>query len=72
MDALEARLVVERFGERVDAAQRAAAPTKPWVRSAVRRAGASRCPARASGVSPMTWSCGMATSWPTWFAGVSR
>ena len=46
MDALEARLVIERFGEQVDAAQRAAVPSKPWVRSAVRRAGAPRCPVR--------------------------
>jgi uroporphyrinogen decarboxylase len=46
MDALEARLVIERFGGQVDAAQRAAVPTKAWVRSAVRRAGAPRCPVR--------------------------
>jgi uroporphyrinogen decarboxylase len=46
MDALEARLVIERFGEQVDAAQRAAVPGKAWVRSAVRRAGAPRCPVR--------------------------
>ncbi len=43
---MDARAAVERFDQRVSAAQRAAAATKSWVRSAVRRAGAPRCPVR--------------------------
>ncbi len=46
MSDVDARLVIQRFNERVDAAQRAASPTKAWVRSAVRRHGAERCPVR--------------------------
>lgn len=42
----ERRAIVNRFEERVDAAQRANPPTMEWVRLAVRRQGAVRCPVR--------------------------
>jgi hypothetical protein len=44
---LEARTaVIQRFNERVDQAMVERAPTKAWVRQALRRGGASRCPVR--------------------------
>jgi len=41
----EMQAIVSRFDERFFAAQRAAAPTKEWVRKALRREGSPRCPA---------------------------
>jgi len=38
--------VIQRFNARVDQALAGSAPTKGWVRSALRRDGASRCPVR--------------------------
>lgn len=43
---LEREGVIQRFNARVDQAMAASAPTKGWVRSALRRDGASRCPVR--------------------------
>jgi uroporphyrinogen decarboxylase len=44
---LEARTaVIRRFNERVDQAMVERAPTKAWVRQALRRGGAGRCPVR--------------------------
>ena len=37
--------ILARFEERVNAAQAAAAPSKDWVKKAVRREGTGRCPA---------------------------
>ncbi len=42
----ERRAIIQRFEQRVDAAQRANPPTKEWVRSALHRQGAPRCPVR--------------------------
>jgi len=36
--------ILARFEERVNAAQAAAAPSKDWVKKAVRRQGTGRCP----------------------------
>jgi uroporphyrinogen decarboxylase len=41
-----ARATIQRFEARVDAAQRAAPPTKTWVQSALHHGGAPRCPVR--------------------------
>ena len=38
--------IVARFEQRTDAAQQASPPTKEWVKRAVRRQGAARCPVR--------------------------
>jgi uroporphyrinogen decarboxylase len=38
--------IIQRFHERVDRAMEASAPTKAWVRQALRRGGAGRCPVR--------------------------
>jgi uroporphyrinogen decarboxylase len=40
--------IVARFKQRIDAAQLASPPSKEWVRKAIRREGAERCPARMS------------------------
>jgi uroporphyrinogen decarboxylase len=42
----ERRAIVERFEARVNAAQLAAPPSKEWVRKALMRQGARRCPVR--------------------------
>ncbi|MGQ9592044.1 MAG: hypothetical protein ACUVYA_17320 [Planctomycetota bacterium] len=42
----EARAALRRFQERVDRALAQAPPTKAWVRDALRRRGAPRCPVR--------------------------
>ncbi|MCL5097959.1 MAG: hypothetical protein M1608_10625 [Candidatus Omnitrophica bacterium] len=42
----EIQTAVERFNSRVDDAMRNKPPTKEWVRKAVRRQGADRCPVR--------------------------
>ena len=42
----ERRAIIERFLARVNAAQEASSSTKQWVRQALRRQGARRCPIR--------------------------
>jgi uroporphyrinogen decarboxylase len=42
----ERESVIRRFNERVDRAMAGRAPTKAWVRKALRRGGAPRCPVR--------------------------
>lgn len=42
----EMERILARFNERIDAAQRAAPPSKEWVRKAIRRKGADRCQVR--------------------------
>lgn len=46
MPVSEIARLVSRFEERVNKAQRGAPPTREWVRGAIRRAGAPRCPVR--------------------------
>lgn len=42
----ERKAIVDRFEARVNAAQKASPPTKDWVRKALKRQGARRCPIR--------------------------
>lgn len=42
----ERETIIQRFNARVDQATAASAPTKDWVRTALRRGGAERCPVR--------------------------
>ena len=42
----ERKAIVDRFEARVNAAQKASPPTKDWVRKALKRQGAARCPVR--------------------------
>ncbi len=46
MTLAEREQAIARFNERLDAAMAAKAPTKTWVRKALRRQGADRCPVR--------------------------
>jgi len=48
----ERESIVERFEARVNAAQIASPPTKDWVRKALQRQGARRCPVRLKRLSP--------------------
>ena len=46
MTFAERKTVIRQFNDRVDAAMVQSAPTKTWVRKALRRGGAPRCPVR--------------------------
>ena len=42
----EMEAIVNRFEQRLDDAQRASPPAKEWVKQAIHRKGAPRCPVR--------------------------
>jgi uroporphyrinogen decarboxylase len=46
MTLAEREQAIARFSQRLDAAMKARAPTKAWVRKALRRQGGDRCPVR--------------------------